>query len=82
VKAKFNVSLAEVDDNDVWNRAVLALALVGNERRFVTEAMDRTVKLDIYGTARVGHVWVVSQYSTSPSRAHSFTKRGLARSSG
>ena len=24
-----------------------------------TEAMDRTVKLDIYGTARVGHVWLV-----------------------
>lgn len=41
VKAKFNVAVAEVEDNDAWNRAVIALAVVGNERRHVNEQMDK-----------------------------------------
>lgn len=50
VKAKFNVSLAEVEDNDVWNRAVIALAVVGNERRHVNEQMDKILQFidDLY----------------------------------
>lgn len=41
VKARFNVSLAEVDDNDLWQKAQLALAVVGNERRHVIEQMEK-----------------------------------------
>jgi uncharacterized protein len=41
VKARFNVAVAEVEDQDVWNRAVIALAVVGNERRHVNEQMDK-----------------------------------------
>jgi uncharacterized protein YlxP (DUF503 family) len=41
---KFNVAIAEVEDNDVWQRAVLGLALVGNERRFVDSALDEVVR--------------------------------------
>lgn len=41
VKAKFNVALAEVEDNDVLNRAVVALSVVGNERSHVNEVMDK-----------------------------------------
>jgi uncharacterized protein YlxP (DUF503 family) len=50
VKAKFNVAVAEVEDNDVWNRAVVALAVVGNERRHVNEAMDKILQFidDLY----------------------------------
>jgi uncharacterized protein len=50
VKAKFNVSLAEVEDNDVWNRAVIAMAVVGNERRHVNEQMDKILQFieDMY----------------------------------
>jgi len=40
VTQKFNVSIAEVGENDVWQRAVLGLALVGNERRFVESQLD------------------------------------------
>jgi uncharacterized protein len=43
VKARFNVSVAEVDENDVWNRAVIALAVVGNDRRFVDEMMGKII---------------------------------------
>jgi uncharacterized protein YlxP (DUF503 family) len=50
VKAKFNVAVAEVEDNDVWNRAVVALAVVGNERRHVNEMMDKILQFidDLY----------------------------------
>jgi uncharacterized protein YlxP (DUF503 family) len=43
VRQKFNVSIAEVAENDVWQRAVLGLAVVGNDRRFVETALDEVV---------------------------------------
>lgn len=43
VKAKFNVAVAEVEDNEVNTRAVIALSVVGNERRHVGEMMDKIV---------------------------------------
>jgi uncharacterized protein len=49
---KFNVAIAEVEDNDVWQRAVLGLALVGNERRFVETALDEVVRF-VRGEAEV-----------------------------
>ena len=50
VKAKFNVAVAEVDDNDLWQKAVVALAVVGNERRHVNEQMDKILQFieDMY----------------------------------
>jgi uncharacterized protein YlxP (DUF503 family) len=44
VKQKFNVSCAEVEENDVWQRAVIGLALVGNERKFVEGALDEVIR--------------------------------------
>jgi uncharacterized protein YlxP (DUF503 family) len=43
VTQKFNVSIAEVGENDVWQRAVIGLALVGNERRFVESQLDEVL---------------------------------------
>jgi uncharacterized protein YlxP (DUF503 family) len=43
VRQKFNVSIAEVAENDVWQRAVLGLAVVGNDRRFVDSALDEVI---------------------------------------
>lgn len=50
VKAKFNVSVAEVEDNDTWNRAVVALAVVGNDKRHVNEMLDKVLQFvdDLY----------------------------------
>jgi uncharacterized protein YlxP (DUF503 family) len=36
----FNVSIAEVGDNDHWRRAKIGFAVVGNDRRFVNAKMD------------------------------------------
>ncbi len=56
VKAKFNVAVAEVDDNEAWSRAVVGLAVVANERRHVSEMMNKIVQFmdDIY-IAPVAH---------------------------
>src|SRR5688572_10037393 len=43
VKARFNVAVAEVDDQDLWQKATLALAVVGNDRRHVDEQMEKVI---------------------------------------
>jgi hypothetical protein len=43
VKARFNVAVAEVDDQDLWQKAALALAVVGNERRHVDEQLEKII---------------------------------------
>jgi uncharacterized protein YlxP (DUF503 family) len=43
VRARFNVSAAEVGPLDSWQRAELALSLVGNDRRHVNEQMDKVL---------------------------------------
>ncbi len=41
VKAKFNVSIAEVGENDLWQRSVIGVTAVGNDRGFVNETLDK-----------------------------------------
>ncbi|HEX8698117.1 MAG TPA: DUF503 domain-containing protein [Myxococcaceae bacterium] len=43
VKARFNVAVAEVDDNDLWQKASIAMAVVGNDRRHVDEQMEKII---------------------------------------
>jgi uncharacterized protein YlxP (DUF503 family) len=57
VRQKFNVSIAEVSENDVWQRAVLGIAVVGNDRRYVDGALDEVIgfvraKADVTGEER------------------------------
>ena len=42
-KNKFNISIAEVGDNDLWQRAKIGFAVVGNDKRFVNSCLD-TIK--------------------------------------
>ncbi len=41
VKAKFNVSIAEVAENDLWQKSVVGVAAVGNDHAFVNETLDK-----------------------------------------
>ena len=41
VKARFNVSIAEVADNDLWQKSVVGVAAVGNDQAFVNETLDK-----------------------------------------
>jgi uncharacterized protein YlxP (DUF503 family) len=44
LRQKFNVAVAEVEDNDVWQRAIIGLAVVGNDQRFVGGALDEVIR--------------------------------------
>jgi len=44
VRQKFNVSIAEVDAQDVWQRAVLGLTLVGPDRRHAEASIDEVLR--------------------------------------
>ncbi len=41
VKARFNAAVAEVDENDLWQRAVLAVAVVSNDKAHANEQLDK-----------------------------------------
>jgi uncharacterized protein len=41
VKARFNVSIAEVAENDLWQRSVIGVSAVGNDHAFVNETLDK-----------------------------------------
>ena len=44
LRSRFNVSVAEVGDNDVWQRAVVGIAAVANDRSFVNEVLDKCAR--------------------------------------
>ncbi len=52
VRDKFNVSIAEVGENDIWQRAVLGIVLVGNESRHVESSLDEVLRF-VRGKAEV-----------------------------
>jgi hypothetical protein len=41
---RFNVSVAEVDHNDLWQRSTLALAVVSNAGDHAGQMMDKAVR--------------------------------------
>ena len=43
LKARFNVSVAEVEDQDLWQRATIALSVVSSERRHVDEQIQKII---------------------------------------
>lgn len=42
-KNRFNVSIAEVDDNDLWQRSKIGFSVVGNDRQFINSSMDKVL---------------------------------------
>jgi uncharacterized protein len=43
LRNKFNISIAEVDDNDKWQRSTLGVAVVSNERRFIEQVVSQVI---------------------------------------
>ncbi len=55
VRDKFNVSIAESDDHDMWQRAELGICQVGNDRAFVDSALREVVNfIERLGLAPLG----------------------------
>jgi uncharacterized protein YlxP (DUF503 family) len=40
---KFNISVAEVDDNDLWQAATLGISCVSNDKRHANEILSKAV---------------------------------------
>jgi uncharacterized protein YlxP (DUF503 family) len=45
VRNKFNVSVAEVADNDLWQKAVVGIAVVANDARYANQVLSKVVSL-------------------------------------
>jgi uncharacterized protein YlxP (DUF503 family) len=45
IRREFNVSIAEVGDNDQWQSASLAIAVVSNDKRFANQVLSKVVDL-------------------------------------
>ena len=43
VKNKFNVSIAEIDDQDMWQVATLGITCVSNDSRHVNETLSQVM---------------------------------------
>ncbi len=43
LKNKFNVSVAEIDDQDLWQLATLGICCVSNDQRFTNEVLSKVV---------------------------------------
>jgi hypothetical protein len=44
-RAKINVSVAEVDDNDLWQKASLAVAAVSNDKSHLNQTLDHVLNM-------------------------------------
>ncbi|HEU4683685.1 MAG TPA: DUF503 domain-containing protein [Nitrospira sp.] len=45
LRDKFNVSVAEVNGQDLWQKATLGLACVANEGRYCNQVLDQALNL-------------------------------------
>lgn len=43
VRSKFNVSIAEVDDQELWQLATLGVCYVSNDKRYTNEVLSKVV---------------------------------------
>jgi uncharacterized protein YlxP (DUF503 family) len=59
VKARYNVSIAEVADNDLWQKSVVGVAAVGNDHAFVNESLDKVA--DFVASMHGGQIQVTAR---------------------
>jgi len=55
VRNKFNVSIAEIDDQDLWQLATLGIVCVSTDRRHATQILSKVVEFisSIRGDAEI-----------------------------
>jgi len=45
IRNKFNASVAEIDDNDLWQKASLAVAVVSNDKAHLNQTLDHVLNM-------------------------------------
>jgi len=53
VRSKFNVSVAEVDDHDLWQLATIGICCVSNNKRYTNEVLSKVVDFIVGGRFEV-----------------------------
>jgi uncharacterized protein YlxP (DUF503 family) len=48
LKNKFNVSVAEVEDNDLWQLATIGISFISNDQRFTNEVLSKAVEFVVH----------------------------------
>ncbi len=43
IRAKFNVSIAEVDENELWQKAILGVSCIGNGNGHINAMLDKVI---------------------------------------
>ena len=45
IRSRFNVSVSDLGDQNLWQRAVIGVAVVANDGRFVNEVLSKVLNL-------------------------------------
>ena len=45
IRNKFNVSVSELDDHDLWQKSLLGVAVIANESRYANQVLSKVVNL-------------------------------------
>jgi hypothetical protein len=45
IRNKFNVSIAEIDGNDTWQRSLLGIAMVSNDSQFIEKSYQKILMI-------------------------------------
>jgi len=59
VKARYNVSIAEVAENDLWQKSVIGVTAVANDQAFVNETLDKVA--DFVASMHGGQILVTGR---------------------
>ena len=44
IRNKFNVSVSEIDNYDLWKNTTLGIACIGNEKRYLDDVLNDVIK--------------------------------------
>jgi uncharacterized protein YlxP (DUF503 family) len=56
VKNRYNISISEVGDNDLWQRSQIGLSVVGNDSRHINSSLDKIINfIDGMNVAEIIH---------------------------
>ncbi len=42
---KFNLAVAELDNNELWKQTVLGIVTIGNDRRYLESLTDKVIEM-------------------------------------
>jgi uncharacterized protein YlxP (DUF503 family) len=49
VKSRFDVAVAEVDDNDAWQLATIGICAISNDKRYSNQVLSKVVNFIVNG---------------------------------